>query len=168
MNISYPLIRTHSFFGKFGVLSFLETPVLRFALLLLTLCGNPLRDNPTKWPNTLKQFVGKGLNSAQLSKMLLFWLGNLYDLIKSLTYLFIITSIFIILKMQKKIPIIFKVMQPWKMQAKPYSVFGGRMTPGYGFLNCQHQFIFFRNICLRQANYIAPTTVVYWILKDGH
>ena len=43
-NISYSLIRTHtylcsswgkkcSFFGKFGVLCFLETPVLRFALL---------------------------------------------------------------------------------------------------------------------------------------
>ena len=42
-NISYPLIRTCrwayqggkkcSFFGKFGVLCFLETPVLRFALM---------------------------------------------------------------------------------------------------------------------------------------
>ena len=36
-NISYPLILTGgkkcSFFGKFGVLCFLETPVLRFALL---------------------------------------------------------------------------------------------------------------------------------------
>ena len=36
-NISYPLIRTGgkkcSFFGKFDVLCFLETPVLRFALL---------------------------------------------------------------------------------------------------------------------------------------
>ena len=34
-NISYPLIRTRNvrFFEKFGVLCFLETPVLRFALL---------------------------------------------------------------------------------------------------------------------------------------
>ena len=32
-NISYPLIRTRSFLGKFDLLSFLETPVLRFALL---------------------------------------------------------------------------------------------------------------------------------------
>ena len=35
-NISYPLISTLqkcSFFGKFGVLYFLEPPVLRFALL---------------------------------------------------------------------------------------------------------------------------------------
>ena len=37
-NISYPLIHTSgakkcSFFGKFGVVCFLETPVLRFALL---------------------------------------------------------------------------------------------------------------------------------------
>ena len=35
-NISYPLIRTRkkcSFFGKFDVLCFLETPALRFALL---------------------------------------------------------------------------------------------------------------------------------------
>ena len=36
MNTSYPLIRTHTyqgFFRKFGVLCFLETPVLRFAFL---------------------------------------------------------------------------------------------------------------------------------------
>ena len=91
-----------SLVGKFGVLCFLETPVLRFALLPLSLCDNPLSANPTKWSKTLKQFVAKGLSSAQLSKMLLFWLDNLYDLIKSLTYLFIITPIFIILKMQKK------------------------------------------------------------------
>ena len=32
-NISYPLIQTRTFFGKFGVPCFLETPVLRFALL---------------------------------------------------------------------------------------------------------------------------------------
>ena len=32
-NISYPLIRTRTFFGKFGQLCFLETPVSRFALL---------------------------------------------------------------------------------------------------------------------------------------
>ena len=37
-NVSYPLIRTPegkkcSFFGKLGVLCFLETPLLRFALL---------------------------------------------------------------------------------------------------------------------------------------
>ena len=44
-NISYPLIRTRtsvsggkkcSFFGKFDVLCFLETPVLKFALVLIT------------------------------------------------------------------------------------------------------------------------------------
>ena len=41
-NISYPMIRTRtsggkkcSFFEKFGVLCFLETPVLRFALFAL-------------------------------------------------------------------------------------------------------------------------------------
>ena len=32
-NISYSLIRTRTFFRKFGVLCFLQTPVLRFALL---------------------------------------------------------------------------------------------------------------------------------------
>ena len=32
-NISYPLICTRTFFGKFGVLCFLVTPVLRFTLL---------------------------------------------------------------------------------------------------------------------------------------
>ena len=32
-NISYLLIRTGLFFGKFGVLCFFETRVLRFALL---------------------------------------------------------------------------------------------------------------------------------------
>ena len=32
-NLSYSLIRTRTFFRKFGVLCFLQTPVLRFALL---------------------------------------------------------------------------------------------------------------------------------------
>ena len=32
-NISYPLIYARTFFGKFGVLCFLVTPVLRFTLL---------------------------------------------------------------------------------------------------------------------------------------
>ena len=32
-NISYPLIRTRTFFGKFGVPCFLVSSVLRFALL---------------------------------------------------------------------------------------------------------------------------------------
>ena len=64
-----------SFLGTFDVLFFLETPVLRFALLPyyrqnkifysfkmnfteLTQALNPLSTNPTKWLNTLKQFVG--------------------------------------------------------------------------------------------------------------
>ena len=74
MNTSYPLIRTHTyqgFFRKFGVLCFLETPVLRFAFLpyyrrnepwrpstnLIPNLLNPLSINPTNWLNTLKQFV---------------------------------------------------------------------------------------------------------------
>ena len=69
-----------SFFGKFGVLSFLVTSVLRLAFLsyyrqvvgilfvkekgMPAVVHNLLSASPTKWSNTLKQFVGNLLTNC--------------------------------------------------------------------------------------------------------
>ena len=75
-NISYPLIRTCTgkkclFFGNFGVLCFLETPVLRFARL--------------PYYRRIKERMQERLKSPVVLNWLVFSLKLIYKLYASLT-----------------------------------------------------------------------------------